>query len=91
MPNPPAAFSPLAMVRSMFSSATILRRCFATMSRPGEAKMSPMKSKVVRANCFLVGNKSAPYSRASLAAVNRRGLQIWNYGAHHRAVLAPVI
>src|SRR6516164_5327585 len=48
MPKPPAAFSPLAMVRSIFSAATISRRCRATIDRPGDAKMSPINKRFVK-------------------------------------------
>ena len=48
MPKPPAEFSALAMVRSIFSEATISFKYRATIDRPGEAKMSPIKSKLVK-------------------------------------------
>src|ERR1700733_12996475 len=63
MPKPPAEFSALATVRSIFSEATISFKCRATIERPGEAKMSPINSKLVKK---LLKGRSAPLSRPSL-------------------------
>ena len=62
MPKPPAAFSPLAMVRWMFSAATIPRRWRATKVRPVDAKMSPIKRRLVISGSYklLEGGSQPP-------------------------------
>ena len=46
MPNPPAEFSAFAIARSMYSAVRMECSFSATMLRPAEAKMSPMKQNV---------------------------------------------
>src|SRR5580658_1628965 len=48
MPKPPAEFSALAMASWIFSDEMISCRCRATRTRPGEAKISPMKRMFMR-------------------------------------------
>ena len=56
-------FQPLATLKSIFSEATMSGRWRATIPLPGEAKMSPMKRRLVKnGKCEL---RSAPLSRPS--------------------------
>src|SRR5262249_44893142 len=48
IPNPPAEFSALAMLKSIPLLATISWRCSPTILRPGAAKISPIKRILIR-------------------------------------------
>src|SRR5437660_11690444 len=82
-PKPAAAFSALAMARSMRCDCTISFRWSATILRPGEAKMSPTKrmfmlydklavSRRRVANLLLHSELRQQPARAALGVVRRR-------------------
>src|SRR5258708_26967467 len=57
-PNPPAAFSALAMSRSILCVSTTCARWSRTILRPGLPKISPIKSIGMRSSSILTGSVS---------------------------------
>src|SRR5258708_33609177 len=55
-PNPPAAFSALAMSKSILCVSTTCARWSRTILRPGLPKMSPIKSICIRSSSILTGS-----------------------------------
>src|SRR3954451_23534186 len=86
-PNPAAEFSTLAMTKSIDSRSTSAETARRTISRPGLAKMSPMKS--VR---MLAADRDAEGSAAALVEARQHDpqLAVAQRGAGPDGVVGPL-
>src|SRR5215204_321340 len=80
MPNPPAAFSPLAMTRSGACRSRIRGIALASPARPGRPTTSPMKRTRTRPPDYSAASEALPGMRSwasdRLRAMTRRDLQL---------------